>query len=135
LWKERSGFAAHSGWGDVVRIKAGLTEDRETAVVQLEQDDGTALGHITLDASGLATFIDEMQQCRSAMVEEVSPQLDPQSRVQTVQSPAWRVPDTHSGGGNGTLLALRHPGLGWLGFLLEKDRALAIADALKRYSR
>jgi hypothetical protein len=115
-------------------IKAGLKEDRQEVVIEI-RDEEKALGHIELDASTLDSFIQQLGKLRSGMTEQVSPTLDPFSRVETEYNPAWRVPDTHNAGNPGAMLCLRHPGFGWLGFLLDRERALQVSHALDEYSK
>lgn len=85
-------------------ISAYVSPDEpEFAVIQLGMDDEPR-GHIKLIAAELEGFIHALATVREQMAEQV---------------PEY------------TLLALRHPGLGWLGFALEPPRASQIATALK----
>jgi hypothetical protein len=63
------------------------------------------------------------------MTEQVVPELEPVFRIATVEEPAWRVSDPMPDGRR--ILALRHPGFGWLGFVMLQDRADDIARGLR----
>ena len=108
---------------------SGVSEDKQSAVVEMREDD-KALAHMTFDAATLEGLIRRLGECRATMTETVADELDPGSRLEVLPFPAWKVPDTHSGPSGTLLLALRHPGLGWLGFLLEEARARQIGTAL-----
>lgn len=113
-----------------MKISGGVTVDKEAAVINLGFDGEEPLAHISLDAASLEQFIRSLAPAREQMREIVVPSLDPYSRLDFVSAPAWHIPDTHNGP-PGVLLALRHPGLGWVSFLLERERALQLADALR----
>lgn len=116
-----------------MQLVPALSADRSSVTIELTMD-GTALGHIIFDAPGLDQLIMSLSLHRAHLADEVSPELDPGSLLHLpVEAPAWKVPDTHSGPSGTACLALRHPGLGWLGFLLEHDQAFEISDALKVY--
>jgi len=116
-----------------MKHRVGLDIEKDLGIFELWEDD-KALAHILLDAPALDQLIFRLSQIRSAMRETVSPELDPGARIETIEEPAWRIPDKHSGDARKLMLILRHPGLGWLGFLLEKTRALAISAALKEWA-
>lgn len=115
-------------------LNAGLNEARDEATIELHEAD-RALGHITLDASGLEELIHRLGEIRQQMTDEVPTELDPQFRIQVVHQPAWRVPEKHNGPKQTAMLVLRHPGLGWLAFHLEQDRAASIAKHIVEYSK
>jgi hypothetical protein len=106
------------------------TDDRQSAVLQMHED-GKPLAHMILDAASLEGLIRDLARVRARLAEEVTPELDPGARIDIEASPAWKIPRTHTGP-PGVVLALRHPGVGWLGFLLDKERAQAIGKALTK---
>lgn len=108
--------------------QAGVTENRDAVVLELRQDE-KALARIILDAPTVHDLIRNLAKCRAALLETIAVELDPGARIEVTQSPAWRIPDKHSGS-FGTVLALRHPGMGWLGFVIEPERAQQIGQAL-----
>ena len=110
-------------------LTAGLSEDKQTAVVEMRED-GNPLAHMIFDAATLEDAIHKLAQARAELADEVPQSLDPGSRLSAIRFPAWRVPDTHNGPSGTMALALRHPGLGWLSFLLEEGRSREIGQAL-----
>lgn len=113
-----------------ITVFSGVDENRTTAVLEIREDD-KPLAHVTFDAAELEGLIRKLSKLRVHMAEQVAPELDPFSRIDDpVDQPAWKVPDTHTGPANRTMLLFRHPGMGWLGFLLEPERANAISGAL-----
>lgn len=105
-----------------------LSEDKQFAAIELHQE-GEPLGHIELDAATLEGFIHKLGEVRAQMVEEVTPSLDPGSRVNAVPDPAWRIPNDPAE--DTRLLALRHPGLGWVSFLLPIEKSKEIGRWLQ----
>lgn len=107
----------------------GVTEDRQSVVLEMHED-GKLLAHMLFDGASTELLIENLAKARSALLEEVPQMLDPGARLTPLVSPAWRVPDTHTGPSGTVLLALRHPGLGWVSFLLEEARSREIGQAL-----
>jgi hypothetical protein len=104
---------------------AEITEDRQNVLIQLLQEDKPP-GHIICDASSLDAFIRQLATCRQHLAEEVVPSLEPGSRVEIERNPSWTVTGKRHQTDPEVTSALRHRGFGWLGFLLDKERALAI---------
>jgi hypothetical protein len=71
---------------------------------------------------------------RQQLAEEVPRELDPGSRTGAIDNPAWRT-DRIAEPLAGVSLAFRHPGFGWLGYLLPFQRAKALAQSLLRQSQ
>jgi hypothetical protein len=101
------------------------TDDEETLVIQLERDD-EVLGEVVLDGAAAEDHIEHVSRVRSQLGDEVPEKLDPGSRLELLVGPNVAVQQTE----NGVALAIRHPGLGWLGFLLSADQARGLAEAL-----
>ena len=112
-----------------MELKYFLSENKNEAIIELWEDN--KLGYFVCDAATLEGLIRGLAQIRRNMSEQVSPELDPMSRIETEAFPAWMVPDTHNAPVPGAMLCLRHAGLGWLGFLLEREQALRIGKALE----
>lgn len=94
--------------------------------------DGKVVGWGTFDdASQLDQFIQGAGAMRAALSEPVPAKLDPNPRLHVTTDPSWWVFDPT---GEYQLLALRHPGFGWLGFDLPQPWADAIAEHLKKRS-
>lgn len=102
--------------------------DAGEAVLQMELD-GKPMVHQLQDESGLSALIDQLAALRASMAEEVPRELDPGARLVAVTDPVWRSQDSKTPG-FAKLLALRHPGLGWLTFLLPEKEARALAEFL-----
>ena len=82
-----------------------------------------------LDASGLDWLIASLATARAALIEQAPATFEPTGNLAVVDDPSWWVGDPDPGG---QTLALRHPGLGWLGFFLPQDQAAEIAGWLKK---
>jgi hypothetical protein len=108
-------------------FKGFMSADRRTFTLELHVDDDPKV-RIRLSTSEMDKFIADLGLHRALMLDEVPRGLDPKSRTQTIQDPAWRPASTP--GHSGKALALRHPGLGWLGFLFPDNEAAAIAKYL-----
>ena len=104
-------------------VKSFVSEDRRTVTVLMEES-GVALGHVIWEAPELEQFIGQLAEARARLADEVAAELDPGSRLVAIIDPAWRVPAPHE---SGKVLCLRHPGLGWLGFLLPWLEAKKLA--------
>jgi hypothetical protein len=120
-----------SGPDNKATITQELTTTRgsQEALLHLVVND-KPLGHIYYDAAGLSALIEGLSNLRAAMADEIPRELDPGSRLPAVVDPIWRIPEQPQHGGK--LLALRHPGLGWIGCLLPIKEARAIAHWLLR---
>lgn len=88
--------------------------------------DGGKRAEVVMDADALTDLIDKLSKLRSGMSAQVSPTLDPGARLNAVSSPAWAVhPHDQS-----KLLILRHPGFGWVSFLMPPEEASTLGKAL-----
>ena len=115
--------------------KATLVAKRSDDGLQIALEihvNGTPLAHAFLDGAEIQDAIAMLAAARQSLVETEHPprELEHGSRLVSVTDPIWRIP---AGDQNGMkLLALRHPGIGWLGFLLPPVEAAGIADWLTR---
>ena len=105
-----------------MELRNATDEKREQVTIELWMND-KALGHIHLDAGSLEKYIHDLSKHRSTLIDEVSRTLDPGARLETLIDPAWRTSTEHSLEKTGIALILRHPGLGWLSFLLPHKEA------------
>jgi hypothetical protein len=111
-------------------LRVGLREDRQEAVIELWLDE-QPLGHIFLDPATLEKHIRDCAAHRAQMPDEVPRDLDPGSRLEgSVYDPIWRIPAQRHEGGR--ILALRHPGIGWLGFVIPEHEAKSLAEWLTK---
>lgn len=113
---------------DRMAIKSFADAAREHVTIELWLNE-TPLGHVHLEASDAEDYIHDLAKHRAALREEVTPMLDPGARLEPIVDPAWHV-SAQKGGGHA--LALRHPGFGWLSFVLSDEEAREIAMALRK---
>lgn len=106
-----------------------LAKDCNSVTLQFVLD-GKPEAHVIIDdASELDRLIALLGAVREMMTDQIPLMLDPQPRIPIVKHPNWWVFDPRP---EGRTLALRHPGFGWIGFLLPPDRAEQIAEWLKK---
>lgn len=96
-----------------MRLDCILSSDRNQAILTLMMGDD-ALGRINLETADLEDLIHRMALTRAAMVEPIPDELEPHARLNTVLDPPWKINIPRSHPEDGVLLAIRHPGLGWL---------------------
>lgn len=106
-------------------LRVSTDAPREHVIVQLDMD-SEPLGYINLDAVAAAHHIDLMAEHRANLADQVPQELEYGARLLALPDPRWQVMPTDQG----VALALRHPGLGWLTFLLPPDQAQALSKAL-----
>jgi hypothetical protein len=99
--------------------------DRDSIAVEIVEND-EALAHAFLEPVELDQFIAVLAAYRAELNDRVAAELEPNSRLATIVDPAWKT-RPHE---NGRLLALRHPGLGWLSFLLPEEEAAKLGGLL-----
>jgi hypothetical protein len=102
--------------------------DERTARLEFAFEDGHK-SSVNMDSADMDALIENFATVRAAMSDPVPEQLDPIPRLPTTEAPKWWVYDPRP---DGHMLALRHPGFGWLGFLLPQESALSLAGFLFR---
>jgi hypothetical protein len=110
-------------------IKCRVDKKKENVVIQIEEDK-RALAHILLDSATTENHIHDLAKHRAALLEQVPTELDPGSRLEALIDPIWHIPNYRRE--QGRILALRHPGLGWLSFVLTDKEAASIAEWLTK---
>ncbi len=110
-----------------ISVRTKVSEDQSVCSIDLKIE-GMHLGEILLDAAELERLIHKLASARARLAERVPPSLDPGSRLVATPNPAWLVPDPPWE--NQRLLAIRDPGLGWLGYLFSLATAKEIGDRL-----
>jgi hypothetical protein len=94
-------------------------EDARQAVRLSVSDDDRLLFSARLEGPELDELIRGLSQAHAQLAEEVAPELDEGARLaDVVVDPSYLI-GKNSGTGE-ALLALRHPGYGWLGFRLRR---------------
>src|SRR5438128_3587 len=101
----------------------------EHVVFQIEED-GKSLGHMMLDGASAEKLAHAIGDSRSALNDPVTPQLDPNAILEAIPDPSWQIEAYRRP--EGRLLALRHPGLGWLAFVIPDQQARRIAEWLTK---
>lgn len=113
-----------------MRLVASRAPDGEHVQIQLDMND-KPLGYILFDGATAELHAIAVAKVRSELPDPVAPTLDDGSRVEAIANPAWRLDQTEIG----PILALRHPGLGWLGFVFPPHEAKHIGEVLLELSR
>ena len=90
--------------------------------------DGELKAHILFDAATLEDNIHMLAKARAGMKDQVTPKLEAGMRLEAIVDPAWQTEARHDAGG--VMLALRHPGFGWVSFLLPQTEAQALGASL-----
>lgn len=116
----------------MARIDLHVSVDaaREHVILTMQQA-GAGTARILLDASAVQEHVRLVGRARALLSDGVSSALDLGSRVEATTLPTWAIdpqPD-------GPALLLRHPGFGWLAFLLSSHEAEALAQHLLRSVR
>jgi hypothetical protein len=106
-----------------------VTEDRKSIYLEMLVDGGK-VGWADMEPPELDAIIEVLIQGRAELVDEVPKELEPGSRVPTIQNPIWTMPRYRLP--SGRTLNVRHPGLGWVGFLFPEHEAREIANSLIR---
>jgi hypothetical protein len=104
-----------------------LTDEGQTVTLEMHID-GVPKAHIVFDAAGLSDNIHMLAAARATMTEPVTPELEVGMRLEAMGDPAWKTEGRHDFGG--AMLALRHPGYGWVSFLLPPHEAQAMGKSL-----
>jgi hypothetical protein len=110
-----------------------LTVDEESSGVVLRiLSEGHEVFSTRLEAPELDELIRGLGDGRAQLTDEVSPQLDEGARItNVVKNPSYLV-GTNSPEAK-ALIALRHPGFGWLGFQFRRPVVEAIVRELGRW--
>jgi len=106
--------------------------DQGQQQVILKFNDGRETAEIALEAADVDDVLFRLAAKRPAMRDQVKIEWEPDSAAQPVDEPAWMIGDRLYNGKQ--LLAFQHPGFGWVSFLLERERAEAIASGLHHRS-
>lgn len=110
-------------------VKVWADEPREHVVVQTEED-GKPLAHVYFDGATAEQHAHNVAKWRALLKDEVARDLDPGSRLEAIVDPVWRVSGHRVP--EGRILSLRHPGFGWLSFVLPDKEAAALAEWLTK---
>jgi hypothetical protein len=117
-----------------MRLDVHISPDRRTATIVLRMQD-EPLGHMILDAAGIELLIKNLAEARAAMDEPVAREIAPGTELPSILDPAWRTRTPPHPSVPGPLLALRHPGLGWVSFILPDHEARSLGQWLVDHAR
>jgi hypothetical protein len=97
--------------------------------------DDERIGHLILEVAQVEGLIHQMAFLRSAMADPVPADLVPGTKALAVENPTWTTRVQSAPTGPGIVLALRHPGLGWLVHFLPPETARSLARSLSGLSQ
>lgn len=104
---------------------------RDDGEVLMQMEDGdTPLAHMIFDGASVEEVIRNLSAARMQLPEAVTPDLDPGARMEAVVDPRWKTELISDHGV--AVLALRHPGLGWVSFAFPPHEALALGQSLQK---
>jgi len=124
-------------------LVATTSPERQLITLEMRMD-GKPLGHMFLSASDAEDYIHYFSRHRAELADEVSNDLDPGARLDGIVNPAWRITSeallsdgttTTPTEDYGLTLILRHPGMGWLSFLLPHKEAAALGKCLVDHAK
>ena len=112
-------------------LELAVDPDREAVRLTITQGENPVFA-ARLEAPELDELIHALAHGRAQLREEVAPSLDQGARLTDVElDPGYLVGKNTAKGE--ALLALRHPGFGWLGFRLRRPVIEAIVERLGRW--
>jgi hypothetical protein len=117
-----------------MRLDVLISPDQRTATIVLRMQDDP-LGHMILDAAGLELLIKNLAGARAVMEEPVAREIASGTELISVLDPAWRTRTPPHPSVPGPLLALRHPGFGWISFVLPDHEARSLGQWLLEHAR
>ena len=112
-----------------VRFATRLSPDRQRVTVALMMDD-QPLGFADVESSELEELIALLATRRAEMADQVAAEIEPGARLTAIIDPLWRAKTESHGTPDGVLLALRHPGLGWITSLFSRAEVLRLGQSL-----
>jgi len=101
--------------------------DKESVVLQLEEGEKIH-AHVMLDGASAEQVAAHIAKHRAELTDVVSPEIDPGFRLEAIHDPAWRGQPYRVA--EGRIVSIRHPGYGWLSFVISDDSAKKLAEEL-----
>lgn len=111
-----------------VEFRLSLRVDRRSIFFEMLIED-RRVGYCDLDSAEAEQLIEMLMDKRLELADEVAREIDPGTRLPVLVDPVWRAPGFRLD--KGRILALRHPGLGWLSFCFPDKEAEKIAETLR----
>ncbi len=115
----------------MAEFRTELSADGEFITIEIADGD-KVLATFEMDALDLSAFIERLGAYREQMAEPVTPMYDHGARMAAIPDPEWVTnpgQDRHPGR---VWMSIRHPGYGWLPFLLREDQASRLGTSLVR---
>lgn len=103
-----------------VEYRVALAEDRSTATIETLVD-GQAQAWSDTSPEELSEIIEMFTHIRAEMSDEIPTELEPNAKIAALINPYWKI--TPAPNQDGVVLAIRHPGAGWMGFYLPSSSA------------
>ena len=113
-------------------LRAHLNDARDEAVLQIFEGE-RSIAYIHLPAAELQSVLQKLAKLRAEMREPVERSAEEARSMATASDPSWSIGFMEQDGSS--VLALRHPGFGWLAFSLKRDRAAMLGEALQRAAK
>lgn len=105
--------------------KVSLSQDQTSVSIEWQAD----VQNVNLGAAELDLLIAKLARLRAEIEPTHRAHFIPGQRVAAIPKPHWYTePDILSGD---TLIHLRHPGFGWLSFLIPASDAVRMADYIQ----
>ena len=115
-----------------VTLRAHLNETRDEAVLHIYEGE-RSIAFIQMPAAELQSLLQKLARLRAEMREPVERSAEEARSMATASDPSWSIGFMEGDGSS--VLAMRHPGFGWLAFNLQRDRAAMLGDALQRAAK
>lgn len=94
-----------------------------------ETGSGETLARFTsLNPAKLEEMIQELSDLREALAPQVSSSIPAGKRLFVTPEPSWEI--SGEARDDGKVLLIRHPGIGWLGFIIPHDDCKRLAKKL-----
>jgi len=100
-------------------------------VAQSYQESGTGqtwARHTSLNPAKVEEMIQELSDLREVLAPQVPDSIPAGKRMFCTPEPLWKISDEVRD--DGKALAIRHPGIGWIGFIIPHDDCRRLAKKL-----
>ena len=114
------------------QMKVNLSDDEDYVTIGLA-DQGKPTNQITIQADELSLMIAKLAEARAVMSAPISREPPQNCRELAAIDPIWRTNPPLHPDVDGVLLRLRHPGFGWLTFILPQHEAAGMGKWLCDY--